>query len=138
MRYRLWGGATFLILSLASCGTPPDTVMSHQASDPVTPVPPSLWERLTDQRGQITGRFLLPDGSPAAGFTFDCKPLFELPDGRSTIGRASGPNGEFVCGGVPGSYQIEVYDKNGAGIIGGQRVEIHAREHATMDLTIQP
>lgn len=138
MRYRLWGGSLLLMWVLVGCGTAPDTVVSHQAGDPVPVVHPSLWERLTDQSGQITGHFLLPDGSPAAGFTFDCKPLFELPDGRSTVGRASGPNGEFLCGGPPGSYQIEVYDKHGAGIIGGQRVEIHAREHATLDVTIQP
>lgn len=138
MRYCRWTVMVYVMLALTSCGTPPDAVVSHQAGDPVPPVPPSLWERLTDQRGEITGRFLLPDGSPAVGFTFDCTPLFELPDGRSTVGRASGPHGEFICGGPPGSYQIEVYDKHGAGIIGGQRVEIHAREHTTMNLTVQP
>jgi hypothetical protein len=104
----------------------------------VTPVPPSLWERLTNRNDQMTGRFLLPDGSPAAGFAYDCKSLYELPNGRSTVGPTSGPHGEFICGGPPGSYQIEVYDKQGAGIIGGQRVEIQAREPTTMNLTIQP
>jgi hypothetical protein len=138
MRYRVWSGAVLLMLALAGCGTPPDTVVSHQTSDPVTPVQPSLWERLTNRQGQITGRFLMPDGSPAAGFAFDCKPLFALPEGRPAVGRISGPNGEFICGGPPGSYQIEVYGNNGDGIIGGQQVEIHARERTTMNLTIQP
>lgn len=138
LRYRRWAVLVCFMLALTSCGTAPDAVVSHQAGDPVTPVPPSLWERLTNRDGQVTGRFLLPDGSPAAGFTYDCKPLFEIPEGRSTIGYLSGPHGEYVCGGPAGSYQIEVYDKNGAGIIGGQRVEIHAREHTTMNLTVQP
>jgi hypothetical protein len=138
MPYRVWSGAALLMLALAACGTPPDTVVSHQTRDPVTPVQPSFWERLTNRQGQITGRFLLPDGSPAAGFAFDCKPLFERSEGRPAIGHISGPNGEFICGGPPGSYQIEVYSTNGAGIIVGQRVEIHDRERATMDLTIQP
>lgn len=136
MQYRRWAVTICFMLSLTGCGTPPDTVVSHQAGDPITPVPPSLWERLTNREGQVKGHFLLPSGSPAAGFTYDCTPLFELPNGRSTIGYLSGPNGEFICGGPPGSYQLEVYGNGG--VIGGQQVEIHARENATMNLTIQP
>lgn len=131
-----WVLALFLVFALVSCGTSADTVVSHQAGDPVTPVPPSLWERLTNRDGQVTGRFLLPDGSPATGFTYDCKPLFEIPEGRSTIGYLSGPHGKYSCGGPAGSYQLEVYGNGG--IIGGQRVEIQAREHRTMNLTVQP
>jgi len=140
MQSRVWGIQVAALLLLASCrvAPDPDTPTSHQIGAPQAPVQPSLWERLTNQTGQISGHFLLPDGSPAAGFTFDCKPLFEQPGGRPTLGMASGPAGQFACGGAPGTYQIEVYSKAGTGVIGTQQVAIRAREVVTLTLTIQP
>jgi hypothetical protein len=138
MWYGVFGLSVLLLLSSCMVDPQSDTVTSHRVGEPQAPVQPSLWDRLTNQTGQIVGRFLLPDGSPAAGFTFDCKPVFDLPGGRATLGMASGPDGHFTCGGPPGTYQIEVYSKAGTGVIGTAQVDITARDVVTINLTIQP
>lgn len=71
-------------------------------------------------------------------FAYDCKPLFDVPEGQSNIGRLSSNDGRYQCGGPPGNYQIEVYSKEGKGVIGTKQVEIEANETVIIDVTVQP